>query len=544
MSAFLNKNQFKKNVNLIKKSVILSEAARECGGVEGSAVASQPRGMTVSEGVQLNALKGHGFSRAVESTKWIRALAPEGCLVHLFAPFTLMALSCFGTALFAQQRLFPNAPAPQLIAQASQPPSDSQPPNNAQSSTVPAGPKLTLADAERIAIQHNPNVTIAHLVQLAQAQVVREVRSAELPGAIANLTAVDAHNNTRITAGALNNPIVYSRAAGGLTVDQLITDFGRTHNLVKSAQSSTKAQIENERATVDDITLAVDQAFYQALSAQSVLKVAQQTVATRRATGEQIGALTQSKLRSTLDLSLADVQVSQAELLVLDAQNALASAMANLNAILGSETDTQYELVDDTPASPQTAPANIDDLVQLAFRSRPDLAALDDRSLAARQFSAAEHDLIHPTISALAVTGGTPVRADQIASSWYGAAGANISIPLFNGFEYSARAKEADLRAGAAREQVRNLRDTIARDVRSAVLNAQIAFQRIAVTQQLLNQANTALELAQARYKVGLAGIVDLTQSQLAQTEAEIGFANAGYTYQTALAVVRYQTGQ
>jgi len=429
------------------------------------------------------------------------------------------------------------------MAQAALPPSPPQAPN-AQPAPIPAGTELTLPDAERMAIQHNPNVTIAHLLQLAQAQVVREARSAELPTAVGNLTAVDAHDNSRITAGALNNPIVYPRAAGGLTVGQLITDFGRTHNLIKSAQSNTRAQIENERATVQDITLAVDQAFYQVLTAQSVLRVAEQTIAARRATGEQIGALTQSKLRSTLDQSLADVQVSQAQLLVLDAQNALASAMAGLNAILGSESDTQYDLVDPTPASPQAAPANVEDLVQLAFRSRPDLAALQDRSLAAKQFSSAEHDLMRPTLSALAVAGGTPVRADQIASSWYGAAGANLSIPIFNGFAWSARAKEADLRAAAAQEQVRNLRNTVARDVRAAVLNAQIAFQRIGVTEKLLNQSNSALELAQARYRVGLAGIVDLTQSQLAQTEAEIGVANARYAYQTALAAVRYQTGQ
>jgi outer membrane protein len=288
----------------------------------------------------------------------------------------------------------------------------------------------------------------------------------------------------------------------------------------------------------------VDQAFYQALTAQSVLRVALQTVNTRQTTDQQIGALTSSKLRSTLDLSLADVQVSQAKLLVLDAQNALASAMATLNAILGSDGDTQYDLVDETQANPQPAPPNTEDLVQLALRARPDLLALQDHSLAAKQFSSAEHDLVRPTVSALAVAGGTPVRADQILSSWYGAAGANVSIPLFNGFEFTARAREADLRANAAQEQVRNLRDNIARDVRTAVLNAQIAFQRIAVTQDMLNQANTALDLAQARYKVGLSGIVDLTQAQLAQTEAEIGLANARFAYKTALAVVKYQTGQ
>ena len=109
----------------------------------------------------------------------------------------------------------------------------------------------------------------------------------------------------------------------------------------------------------------------------------------------------------------------------------------------------------------------------------------------------------------------------------------NVNIPIFNGFELSARAKEAGLRAHAG-----------SRDVRTAVLNAQMAFQRIAVTRQLLDQSNTVLELAQARYKVGLSGIVDLTQAQLAQTQAEIGYANARYSYQTALAEVRFQTGQ
>lgn len=474
---------------------------------------------------------------------------------RLNAATTVIAviLCCSNCTFYGEEPVLPNAPAPQLLAQASQPaaPMQQSPDQqtatgqgNAQPVPGPTGPRLTLADAERMAIQHNPNVTIAHLLQLAEAQVVRETRSPDLPTVFGNLTAVGAHENSRITAGALNSPHIFNKAAGGLTVNQLITDFGRTHNLIKSAKSNARAQLESERATAEDITLAVDQAFYQALTAQSVLRVAQQTVNTRQTTDQQIGALANSKLRSTLDLSLADVQVSQAKLLVLDAQNALASAMANLNAILGSDTDTDYNLVDETLPNPQPAPTNTEDLVQLAFRQRPDLLALQDRSLAAKQFSSAEHDLLRPTISALAVTGGTPVRDDQILSPWYGAAGANVNIPLFNGFEYTARAKEADLRAGAAVEQVRNLRDNVARDVRTAVLNAQIAFQRIGVTQELLNQANTALELAQARYKVGLAGIVDLTQSQLAQTEAEIGLANARFAYQTALAVVKYQTGQ
>ena len=451
------------------------------------------------------------------------------------AACALMLAAFLPSAMRSQQ-----APASQAQMPSLQLPAAQAPIGPAASS----GPRLTLAEAERIAIVHNPNISVARLIALAQAQVTREVRSGELPTATGSLTAVGAHENSRVTAGLLNNPSIFDRAAGGLTVSQLITDFGRTHNLVRSAQSNAKAQLENERATELDITLTVDQAFYQALTAQAVLKVAEETVNQRQATVDQVGALTKAKLRSDLDLSFANVQISQAKLLLLDAQNSAADAMASLNTVLGSERDEQYTLVDETTANPEPAPQDAEALLQAAFTARPDLAALNDNYAAASQFSTAERELWMPTVSALAAVGGTPVRADQIQSSWYGAAGANISIPIFNGFLFNARAQEAKLRANAAGEQVRNLRQEIARDLRIAVLNAQNAFQRIGVTQEMMNESNMALDLSQARYKIGLSGIVELTQAQLAQTQAEIAYANARYAYQTALAVVRFQTGQ
>jgi outer membrane protein len=408
--------------------------------------------------------------------------------------------------------------------------------------TAPA-PTLTLADAEQMAIAHNPSISVAKLLQLAQAQVTRETRSAELPTATGSLTAVDARDGTRITAGLLNNPSVYDRAAGGLTVSQLITDFGQTHHLVKSAEYQAKATLNTQRATTEDIVLAVDQAFYQALTSQAVLLVAEQTVAARQATADQISALTNAKLKSTLDQSFANVELSQARLLLLDAQNAEQDTMANLNALLGSEEDTQYSLADRSSAAP-LPPDNAEPLVQMAFNARPDLAALNDSYQAAKQYSRAEHELSLPTVSALGAAGGAPVRADQITSAWYGALGANVSIPVFNGFLVSARAREADLHAQAAQEKIRYLRELIARDVRTAVLSAQAAYQRIGVTRQLFDQSNLALDLAQTRYKLGLSGIVELSQAQLQQTQGEIAYANARYAYQIALAALRFQTGQ
>lgn len=405
--------------------------------------------------------------------------------------------------------------------------------------------RLTLQQAEQLALKDNPQISISKLVALAQGQVTREVRSVEMPQLTANLTAVEPRlpDGTRITAGVLNAPNVFERAAGGITAGQLITDFGRTRNLVKSAQFREKASAASQLATNADVLLAVDQQFYTALGAQALLEVAQQTVNARQTTADQVQALTNAKLKSDLDLSFANVNLAQAKLLLVNAQNQKAAAFANLNTLLGFERQQTYLLVDES-AAPTTAPPTTEDhLVDQAFRSRPDLIALQDQYDAQERFRRAEHDLWRPSVSALAVVGDTPVRVPAL-QSWYGAAGVNVSIPVFNGFLYSARAKEADYRAAAAQQQVRDLRNRIARDVEVTWLQAQSSYERLSVTAQLLQQANLALDLAQTRYKLGLGSIVELSQAQLQQTEAQIGNTNARYEYLSALSLLRFQTGQ
>jgi len=107
---------------------------------------------------------------------------------------------------------------------------------------------------------------------------------------------------------------------------------------------------------------------------------------------------------------------------------------------------------------------------------------------------------------------------------------------------FNARSKESSLQEQAAHDRLVDLRNRISRDVRTSWLNANTAYQRVSVTQQLLNQANLALSLAQTRYNLGLSSIVELSQAQLQQTQAEISNAQAGYDYRLALAVLRYQT--
>jgi outer membrane protein len=428
----------------------------------------------------------------------------------------------------------PSAPVPQAASQPNAPTSRT---SAAQSGTPTV---LSVKDAQALALKNNPQISVGRLTALASQQVTREVRSTLWPQARVDLTAVDANPGTRLTAGALNNPSLYQRAAAGAMVTQLITDFGRTTNLVASASLAAKAENQNALATKEQVLLAVDQAFYNALQTQAVLTVAQQTVKDRQTVSDQVGALFKSKLKSELDFSFANVNLAQAKLLLLDAQNNVNAAQASLSAILGFSTLQNFQLAEDT-SSLAKPPDNVDDLITTALTMRPEILALEFQSESARRFQKAERDLLFPDVQALGAVGDTPVR-NPIISSWYGAVGVNVDIPVFNGFLYTARAREALLRSQATQERLRDIRDRISRDVRTSWLNANTAYDRLAVTQQLLDQANLALNLAQSRYNLGLGSIVELSQAQLQQTQAQISNVSAGYDYRLALAALQYET--
>jgi len=464
----------------------------------------------------------------------------------------LMALPLFG---FAQVSIdaqtaqsLPPAPVPQTVPTRS----TSSPPANSQPSSAPqTNPgtllSLTLKQAEALAIKNNPQISVARLIALASQQVTREVKSTLWPTATGDLTGVDAQSGSRITAGALNNPLIYERAAAGVMVTQLITDFGRTTNLVSSANYAAKAENQNAMATKEQILLAVNKAFYNALQAHAVLTVADQTVNERQTVANQVEALFKSKLKSELDFSFASVNLAQAKLLLLDAENDEHAAFATLSMVLGFPSLQDFQLIEETnPLAPP--PGNVDDLISQAFSARPEILSLQFQFQSAKKFQTAERDLLFPSIRAMGAVGDTPVGNSAVAPSpsalnnTYGAVGANIEIPLFNGFLYTARAREANLRAQATQEQLLGMRNLISRDVRTSWLNANTAYQRLAVTRQLLQQANLALSLAQSRYNLGLGSIVELSQAQLQKTQAEIGYAQAGYDYRLSLAVLTYET--
>jgi outer membrane protein len=136
-----------------------------------------------------------------------------------------------------------------------------------------------------------------------------------------------------------------------------------------------------------------------------------------------------------------------------------------------------------------------------------------------------------------------PENANPNIAKEYEWAAINVQVPIFNGHLFSARRRAAEFQLRAADQRLRDLQDRVGRDVRTAWGGARAAYEAIGETAQLVKQANLALELAQGRYNLGLVSIVELTQAQVGQTQAQVENLNAKYEYQEAYAALQYTIG-
>ncbi|MBE7156969.1 MAG: TolC family protein [Rhodospirillales bacterium] len=450
--------------------------------------------------------------------------------------------------------LFVSTAAGQL--RAGDPPARRRSPANPASGVVhPAAPpsrqealpdlahRLTLRAAEEYALANQPRLAASDLLAQAEVQRVYEARSAFFPQIQANAVGVAAKddNNRLAAVNGITNPTILSRQSDGLLVSQLITDFGRTYYLTTSARAQALSAAERTKFERGLLLFRVDQAYFAVQGAQSLLEVANQTVSTDNLLLDRARALAVSALKSSLDVSFAEVIAAQAKLLQLQAQSRLQGAYAELSAALGLGGKTDFTLVP-VDVGPEP-PAEVGSFITQAFANRPDLlAARADRDAAFR-FAKAERAARLPTITGQGGYGITPAHRQGDLPPNYGAIGVNVNIPVFTGGLLSARDREAVLRAQAVQKRLEDQETSASRDVYNAWIEARTSYQAIAVSRQLLNSSQQAFQLAQGRYTAGTSSIVELSQAELQQIQAQITAASAQFDYQVRRRALDFQVG-
>ncbi len=402
---------------------------------------------------------------------------------------------------------------------------------------------LSMEEARALVMQRHPRVNAADLTAQATEEIVRQNRAAYLPqlqllgGGV--ITTED-QGGVNIVTDALQMPGVNDRASAGFSVSQLVTDFGRTSHLTASARLRAQAEDRNALTTRAQILLETDAACLGILQAGALLDVAEQTVKTRRVLRDNTVSLQKNELKSALDVSFAEVNLKDAELLLARSRNDLKSAQAMLARLLLDSEGSEYRISE--PVQPSALPPKAEPLVARAAGMRPELARLRLERDAAHRFVEAEKALGRPRLTLQGSVGTIP-WGDKNLEQNYAAGGVILSWPLSTGGLNRARRNEAELRAQAAEQALRDEEARVARDVQIAWLNASNALERLAITGNLREQSAQAYALAEARYQAGSSGIVELSQAQLNLTAAEINQTTTRYEYLLRRSVLDFQTG-
>ena len=415
--------------------------------------------------------------------------------------------------------------------------------------TAPAEEKmhtLSIQEAHLLVLQRHPRISAADLTMRATEEIVNQNRAAYMPQLSTSLAGVltdQYKGGIHAAAGteSLQLSGIYNRASASLNLTQLITDFGRTSNLTATARLQAKAEAENAHVIRTQILLETDTACYSILQAQALMGVAEQTVKTRRLVRDNTLALQKNQLKSAIDVSFAEVNLQDAELLISRTRNDLKSAQAMLSRLLMEPESTEYRIT--PPQPPVDLPSNAEGLIIMAENLRPELSKLRLERDAALKFVKAENALSRPRLSLLGTVGTLPYRDPSLNQQNYAAAGVVLSWPLFTGGLNSARQNEAELRAQAAEQLLQDEHARIARDVKTAWLNATNALERLSITKRMREQSAQAYALADARYQAGSSSVIELSQAQLNLTAAEINQTNTRYEYLLRRSILDFQTG-
>ena len=402
---------------------------------------------------------------------------------------------------------------------------------------------FTLKEAENYALANHPQIASAKLTADAVRQEIREARSAFFPQVYGESDSVYADGgDTRLAAPeGLSNSSVYSRQSDGVVASQLITDFGRTYELTESAHFRANAANDRTNVARAVVVLAVDRSYFDVLRSSAVLRVAQETVHARDVAFRQISDLARNGLKSILDANFAQVNLSEAQLLQIQAKSAVNQAEAELSTALGFP-DAQHFTLAEEPLDPKLA-GSPEGLIQQALNQRPELASLHNEMEGAQRFAKAQDAEKYPRISALGAAGVNPLAPKAEFGTTYYAAGINVELPIATGGNLDAQAQQAHLLASAATQNMIDAQNTISRDVRVAWLDVTTAKERFGVTAELVQTAADAQKLADARYRLGTSSIVELIQAQLNYTEAELQDTSARYDFQSGRALLNFTTG-
>ena len=408
-------------------------------------------------------------------------------------------------------------------------------------------PKLTLAEAIERANRVQPSVVQAFgTVRNAQARQ-RSATGAFIPSLSLNSgigrsfsegpQRVDPNTGQVISGNSTNQSVTNSISSN---VD-LFTGFrrGNEKKAANANRSAAEAGLLNARYTLQ---LTTTNQFFDVLAAEQLLRVREASV--RRAE-EQLKvsvALLHAGRGIRPDSLRSVVTLGNAQLQLINAQTALATAEANLGRLVGE--DGPVGAVDDSAHYAVLPAVDTAALRAEAMAQAPSVKAAEASAVSARAAIKVAKAAYFPTLNLSANMSLNGSRANDYDFLQGRQFNLGLSWPIFNRFQREQSIVSSQVSAENAEANAAESRRQVLASFTADVAALEAARLRIAITQTSVLAATEDLRVQQERYRLGAATIVDVLTSQEALDQAEVDSVTARFDYVRARAQISALIGR
>lgn len=402
---------------------------------------------------------------------------------------------------------------------------------------------LTLAEAIAHAEQHQPRMAKARATIAGAEARVGSALAPRLPQLGASATYTRQTGNFVLRPGALPSNLssrqepsfqTYGFFNFGLNASQLVWDFGQASGQYDAAKRTVEAEQQNAQATRNDVVFNVRNAYFTAWSQRALVDVARQNFEAQERHFQQVNGLVNAGARPSIDVFQVRSDRANARLSVVNAENAYATAKAQLAYAMGLDDGRPFDVADEALPAVEGEDANDGELVRLGMQNRPELRALDKQAEALRsQLSSARAEYA-PSLS---VTSGLTEAGPELGElTWNWNAAATISWNFFQGFATRSRVRQIEANQGSAEADRQTLAQQIRLELVQARLGVRAAKEAVTAAQEAEVNARERLRLAEGRYAAGAGSIVELQDAQLAATTTAADVVRSKYSVSVARA--------
>jgi outer membrane protein len=398
------------------------------------------------------------------------------------------------------------------------------------------GDTLDLQRCIAIAMERHPSIRAATGTVTAGDSRVGQAHSGFYPqlSGVAGYSRTDPYSTSTISTGQ-----AYDSYSSSISLSQSLYDFGKTSTQVKVQEfnrDSSRSDLDN---VIVQVAFAVKQAYYGLLQARRNRDVSREVVRQFQQHLEQAKAFFEVGTKPKFDVTKADVDLSNAKLNLLKAENAVRLGQVTLNNTMGMPEAADYEVVDQLPF--QRVTIDVEEVTRRAYERRPDLKAIDVKKRALEQSIELARKGYYPSVTGSA-SYGWGASSFPLDQGW--SFGAQLTVPLFSGYstKYQVEEARANLNVLSANEAL--LRQTIYQDVKQAWLNLQEAADRITTAELTVRQASENLDLANGRYASGVGSPIEVTDALVSVSNAKLAHISALSDYRLAQASLEKAAGE